>query len=130
MWSGIRLAGLASRHHEADRSWWRGHGTSAPQLAPTSLSAAMTIRLGLAVLALSFIVSRGRCWVVSPPFQFIFIVGNNIQYWYILVLSRFLVFYSLIHGCHFNISVCIKLKLSRPVFARFYRLNYLRRRLE
>ena len=97
--------GLASRHHEADRSWWRGHGTSAPQLAPTSLTAAMTIRLGLAVLALSFIVSRGRCWVVSPPFQFIFIVGNNIQYWYILVLSRFLVFYSLIHGCHFNISV-------------------------
>ena len=71
MWSGVRLAGLASRHHEADRSWWRGHGTSAPQSAPTLVTAAMTIRLGLAVLALSFMVSRGRCRV-SPSMQFIF----------------------------------------------------------
>ena len=101
MWSGVRLAGLASRHHEADRSWWRGHGTSAPQSAPTLVTAAMTIRLGLAVLALSFMVSRGSLYfTISLNTTIISIKDNTV-----LELSRFLDFYSLIHECHFNMSV-------------------------
>ena len=109
MWSGVRLAGLASRHHEADRSWWRGHGTSAPQSAPTLVTAAMTIRLGLAVLALSFMVSRGRDVGCRQPCSLYFTISLNtiisIKDNTVLVLSRFLDFYSLIHECHFNMSV-------------------------